>query len=248
MTSSSPAAPDLPPPERAAYLLDFDGTLVDIAPTPEQVAVDPDLPGDLRALRTRADGAVAIVTGRPIAQIDALLGDAVTAIAGEHGAALRRTPGAAPEATHMPPVPLHWLAAAAALATNHPGTRLETKPHGFALHYRAAPEHGPALSAGLRSLIAGQARDYELLAAKMAWEIRPAGVSKATAVHAIMSQPPFAGRVPVFVGDDVTDEDGMAAARLLGGVGLRVPDVFASPLEVRAWIAVLAGRKQGLLF
>ena len=240
MTSSLPAVPELPPPARAAYLLDFDGTLVDLAPTPDLVVVAPGLAADLRALRVAAGGAVAIVTGRPIAQIDALLGgDAVTAIAGEHGAALRRAPGGALDTTALAPVPADWLAAAAALAERHPGSKLEPKPHGFALHYRAAPEHGPALLEGLRALVAGRAGQYELLSAKMAWEIRPAGISKGTAVQAIMSQAPFAGRVPVFVGDDVTDEDGMEAARALGGVGLRVGEAFASPAEVRAWVAGL---------
>ena len=239
MTSSLPAVPDLPPPDRAAYLLDFDGTLVDIAPAPDQVVVDPALPASLRALRSRAGGAVAIVTGRPIAQVDALLGDAVTAIAGEHGTALRHQPGGPITIAKLPHVPLTWKAAASQAVSRHAGTLLEDKRHGFVLHYRTSPEAGPALLADLQSLLAEQS-GFEIMAAKMAWEVRPAGVSKATAVQAIMRQPPFAGRIPIFVGDDVTDEEGMREARALGGVGLRVPDDFLTPAEVRRWIASLA--------
>ncbi len=240
MTSSLPAVPDLPPPERAAYLLDFDGTLVDIAPAPDQVVVDPRLPANLRALRTRAGGAVAIVTGRPIAQVDSLLPDAVTAIAGEHGTALRHEPGGPTTTATLPHPPQSWVTAAQAATARHPGTLLEDKRHGFVLHYRANPDAGPALLASLETLLAEQP-GFEIMAAKMAWELRPAGVSKATAVHAIMRQAPFAGRIPIFVGDDVTDEAGMDAARALGGVGLRLPEDFATPAHVRAWIASLAG-------
>ncbi len=239
MTSSLPAAPEWPPPERAAYLLDFDGTLVDIAPAPGQVVVDPELAGNLRALRIRAGGAVAIVTGRPIAQVDALLGDAVTAIAGEHGTALRHQPGGTVNIAVLPHAPDRWLAAAQIATAGYPGTLVEGKRHGFVLHYRANPGAGPPLHAMLHALVAEQP-GFEVMAAKMAWEVRPKGVSKATAVQAIMLRPPFAGRIPIFVGDDVTDEEGMAAARALGGVGLRLPDHFATPADVRLWVASLA--------
>ncbi len=243
MTSSLPAATDLPPPERAAYLLDFDGTLVDIAPAPDQVVVAPDLAANLRTLRTRAGGAIAIVTGRPIDQVDSLLGDAVTAIAGEHGTALRHEPGGPVAIVTLPHAPEAWSTAAQAAVMRHPGTLLEGKRHGFVLHYRANPGAGPALLAELQTLLAEQP-GFEIMAAKMAWEVRPVGASKATAVHAIMRHPPFAGRIPIFVGDDVTDEEGMDAARALGGVGLRVGKFFAAPADVRRWVAALANRQE----
>jgi len=92
----------------------------------------------------------------------------------------------------------------------------------------------------LARLAAEQPQDFAVLPAKMAWEVRPVGMDKGTAVRALMARPPFAGRVPVFVGDDVTDEDGMREARAMGGLGLRVPDVFGDAAGVRAWIAKLA--------
>ena len=230
---------DLPSPDRAAYLLDFDGTLVDIAPAPDLVMVDAGLPESLRRLRVLCGDAVAIVTGRPIAQVDALLPDAVYAIAGEHGTALRPAPDAEIVVCALPALPACWLERAAHLADAHPGAALEHKRHGFVLHYRAVPDAGAPLRTGVERLLAGVS-GYELMAAKMAWEVRPAGIDKGSAVRALMCRPPFLGRVPIYVGDDVTDEDGMAAARALGGVGLRVDEAFGSPQGVRGWLSKIS--------
>lgn len=227
---------ELPGPSRAAYLLDFDGTLVDIAAAPDQVWIEPGLAADLRRLRALCGDAVAIVTGRPIAQVDALLPNAAYAIAGEHGTAIRHAPGEEITAVHLDPIPPGWLDAAQAMVAAHPGAMLEHKLHGFVLHYRAAPLAEDALQAGLAALLREVPGRYALMPAKMAWEVRPAGVDKGVAVRALMAQAPFAGRVPIFVGDDVTDEDGMDAARALGGVGLRVPEVFGEPEGVRKWL------------
>jgi trehalose 6-phosphate phosphatase len=229
----------LPPFGRAALLLDLDGTLLDIAPTPDSVVVPPGLIADLRALRTCLGGALAVVTGRPIAQVDALLGDAPYAVAGEHGGAIRHAPGQAERRAKLPEPPAEWLAGAAAIAAAHPGALLEPKSRGFVLHYRAAPAHGPALRDALLALI-GDAPGFAVLAAHMAWELKPLGADKGTAVAALMQDPPFAGRLPVFIGDDVTDEDGMAAARRMGGAGLRVDNVFATAQGVRDWLAAAA--------
>ncbi len=229
---------DLPPPSRAAFLLDFDGTLVDIAPRPEQVVVPPELPGQLVKLRALCGGALGLVSGRPIAQIEALLG-AHFAIAGEHGTAIRHAPDDPVENLPLPDLPPNWVQAAEAAVAAHPGTQLEPKRNGFVLHYRGAPDAGPSLHAVLATLVAEQPQNFHLSPAKMAWELRPAGLDKGTAVRALMARPPFAGRIPVFVGDDVTDEDGMREARATGGLGLRVPDVFGDAAGVRAWLARL---------
>jgi trehalose 6-phosphate phosphatase len=242
MTSHVPC---LPPPSRAAFLLDFDGTLVDIAPSPDRVVVPVDLLSDLERLRARCGGALAIVTGRPIAQVDAYLGDAHFAMAGEHGTAVRHTPAGAIFHRDLPATPPAWIQAAKALAARYPGTLYEPKQHGFVLHYRAAPEAGRALQSGLEALLAAAPLTHSIVGAKMAWEVRPTGVDKATAVRDLMSRQPFAGRLPIFVGDDVTDEDGMRESRALGGLGLRVPDVFADAAEVRRWIALLASPQMG---
>ena len=115
---------------------------------------------------------------------------------------------------------------------------LERKPHGLALHYRAAPEHGAALRRALEALLAGHGAQFGLLPAHMAFEIRPRLATKARAVAALMAQAPFAGRFPVFVGDDATDEEGMEAVRRRGGIGLHVGrDFRGGPAEVRAWLA-----------
>ena len=236
MTSSWPAASDLPPPERAAYFLDFDGTLVDIAPAPELVRVEPGLAESLIRLRALCGDALAIVTGRPIAQVDAFLPGVPFAIAGEHGTALRTSPGAEVVELRFPAMPVSWLSAVHALASSHPGAMVEPKRHGFALHYRAAPHAGQALHAELTALLAEAPGQYDLLAAKMAWEVRPRGTDKGSAVRALIQHRPFLGRLPVFIGDDVTDEDGIAAAIELGGAGLRVAEAFGDPDGVREWL------------
>jgi len=110
------------------------------------------------------------------------------------------------------------------------------------LHYRAVPGLGPALRTALEAVI-GSSEAFALMPARKAWEIRPRGADKGMAVAALMARAPFAGRLPVFIGDDVTDEDGMAAARAMGGAGLKVGDAFRDPAAVRAWLetAVLGG-------
>jgi trehalose 6-phosphate phosphatase len=229
-----------PLPAHPALLLDLDGTLLDIAPTPASVVVPPDLPETLRRLREALGGALAIVTGRPIDQIDALLGDAPHAVAGEHGGAVRHAPGDPVVRAALPPRPQGWLAAADDAVRAHPGALVEEKPRGFVLHYRLAPEAGPALQAAALRIVGDRLDDYVILPAHMAWEVRPRGADKGTAVTALMQRPPFTGRVPVYVGDDVTDEDGMRVARALGGVGWRVQEVFGTPHDVRAWLAAAA--------
>ena len=230
---------DLPPIARAAFLLDIDGTLLDFAPAPDLVVIPPDLPPCLHALGARLGGALGLISGRTVGEIDALLPGLAHAVAGEHGAALRPSPGAALVRAHLPDVPESWRDAASRLIAAHPGTLLERKPHGFVLHFRRAPEAGVALGAGLRA-IAGAHPDFVIVPARMAWELRPRGADKGIALGALMRLPPFAGRLPVFVGDDATDRDAIAAAEALGGVGFFVPDAFGSPQGVRDWLAHLA--------
>jgi trehalose 6-phosphate phosphatase len=229
----------IPDPREAAFLLDMDGTLIDIAPTPDSVVVPPGLTDSLRALRGTCGNALAVVTGRPIDQVDRLLGDAPFAVAGEHGAVVRHGPGLPIIVAELPSAPLAWIDRARDLAARHPGTAVELKRHGFVLHYRAVPEMGEVFQLAIRGMLAEQPKDFELLASKMAWEVRPVGVDKGRAVAALMTSSPFAGRMPVYVGDDVTDEDGIAEAERRGGVGLRVGTDFKDPEAVRSWLAAL---------
>jgi trehalose 6-phosphate phosphatase len=231
----------LPPFQRAALLLDMDGTLVDLAPTPDAVVVPAGLPETLTTLRHALGGALAIVTGRPVETVDRLFGDAPGAVAGEHGGAIRHCTGSAIERPDLPAPPSSWLEAAEDLMRRFPGALLERKARGFALHYRQAPEARDVFHAALRALV-DTSPAFDLHPAHMLWEIRPHGADKGGAVSALMQNPPFAGRLPVFIGDDVTDEDGMREARNRGGAGYRVDDVFRDPDGLRDWLRRSAER------
>jgi trehalose 6-phosphate phosphatase len=183
-----------------------------------------------------------VVSWRPIGQIEALLESVPYAVAGEHGGAIRHAPGAAAERPDLPAVPAGWVARAERLAAGWPGVLLERKAHGLVLHYRLEPAAGPALHQALLSMLDGDAALFTLMPAHMAWEVKPRAADKGKAVQRLMARPPFAGRVPLYVGDDVTDEDGMRAAREMGGTGLRVQEVFGDAAGVRAWLHALAGR------
>lgn len=225
----------LPPFQRAALLLDMDGTLIDLAATPDAVVVPPGLPETLAILRDRLGGALAIVSGRPVETIDRLFGNAPGAVAGEHGGAIRHRSGGAVERPDLPSPPASWLEAAEAAVGRYPGALLERKARGFAMHFRQAPQAADEFRALLLGLLSGTP-GFELHPAHMLWEVRPLGADKGRAVIALMQHLPFAGRLPIFIGDDVTDEDGMREARKRGGVGYRVDEVFRDPNGVRTWL------------
>jgi len=234
-----PRSPDLGPIADAALFLDFDGTLVEIAPRPDAVQVQPGLPRLLQRLSAGLNGALAIVSGRPLRDLDHFLPVPI-AMAGDHGATLRPVPGQPPESPDLPHAPAEWRDRAAALVERFPGTLIEDKEHGFVVHYRLAPAAGPVAKALLDEVLDGAGPNgggFTLLEARMAWEVRPRGASKGTAVRDLMARAPFAGRRPVFIGDDVTDEEGMAVAREHGGLGLRLQDAFGEPEALREWLA-----------
>ena len=228
-------------PDHAALFLDFDGTLVDIAARPEAVEVPPALPPLLARLAARLEGALAVVSGRPLEELDHFLPVPIAKV-GAHGAALRPLPGGTTEHPRLPAPPAGWLARAQETAAAFPGAFVETKPHGLVLHYRQAPEAAGAAREVLADLVAEAPEDFTLLAARMAWEVTPRGVSKGTAVAALLARPPFAGRTPVFIGDDVTDEAGMAAAMAAGGLGLKLQDHFGTPSALRDWLVAFETR------
>ena len=140
----------------------------------------------------------------------------------------------------MPPVPARWRLAATRMAANRRGVLAEQKPHGVVLHYRLWPSFAGEAEALLASFVTERPVEFRLQPAHMAWEIVPLGVSKGHAVERLLQQPPFQGRAPVFIGDDATDEDAIAAAISLGGTGFRVKEAFGTPRGVRTWLAALA--------
>ena len=214
----------IPPlPDTAALFLDFDGTLAPIAPRPQDVRVPDWVVPTLRALLDRLHGALAIVSGRPLAQLDAFLHPLSLAAAGEHGAVMRGASGRIEHWRADPPPGV--LACAGALATRHPGLILETKASGVALHFRARPELESTCRNALATALAqvpADAQRWEWLHGHCVAELKQRAVSKGLAVQRLLAQPPFFGREPVFVGDDVTDEDGMRAAQDAGGFGVRI--------------------------
>lgn len=225
---------------RHALFLDIDGTLLDIAPTPLAVVVPPGLRECLHGLSGRLDGALAFLTGRRLADVDRLFG-AEFAVAAEHGGILREAGGTAQQPAR--PAQLDgWLDQVLRHTAALRGVLVEPKQLGFTVHFRNAPELAARLHNMLREIVCNEA---EILPARRAWEIHPAAVSKGAALNWFMTRPMFAGRVPLFVGDDVTDKSAIAAAIALGGVGLHVGQDFAGqPSAVRAWLQeIRAGQR-----
>jgi trehalose 6-phosphate phosphatase len=220
---------------RGALLLDFDGTLVPIADRPDAVTVPRELPSLLACVERRLNGALAIVTGRNLGTLDALLAPTVLPAAGEHGLMLRPDPQRAACPARDIVTPADLARAAQALVDCHPGTILEVKRAGIAVHYRTAPQAADTIRAAMRE-IAAMHGQFALLFGNMVVELRPRGIDKGTAVRALMQAPPFAGRMPLFVGDDTTDEDGIAAAIALGGQGLRMAESFGTPAALAKWL------------
>lgn len=213
---------DLPSlPRDAALMLDFDGCLVEIAARPDAVRVPDTLPALLRALHERQGGAVALVSGRDVADLRRYLPDFPGVIAGSHGAEMSLDSGRI-EATHETALDLAGLhAAAREAAAPHPTLLVEPKPHGVAIHYRADPALRPQVEAAMARLAEGFP-GMAIQPAKMAVELRPAGSGKDGAVTRLMALPAFAGRMPVYAGDDLTDEAAIGAAQAQGGFGIKI--------------------------
>jgi trehalose 6-phosphate phosphatase len=210
-------------PPFAALFLDFDGTLAPIAPRPQDVRVPSWLIPTLARLQQGLQGALAIVSGRPLSQIDELLQPLRLQAAGTHGAE-RRDAGGRIEVRKSEP-PAAMVAVARDVAARYHGLIFEMKPSAFALHFRQRPD----LEALCRDALAHALRkdtdaavDWELLPGHFVVELKPRAVSKGQAVQAYLTEPMFAARLPVFVGDDCADESGMRAAQAAGGFGVRV--------------------------
>lgn len=231
--SHTPSPPP-PLPDDAALFLDFDGTLVAIAPRPQDVRVPMRLAPVLRQLHGALGGALALVSGRPIDQLDAFLAPLRLPAAGVHGVECRGSDGRLHR--HAAEPPADAVAAAQALVLLYEGLMFEPKPGGFALHFRARPALGPACHEALLDALAAapDGADWQVMAGHCVCEVKLQRVSKGVALAVLMADPCFAGRRPVYVGDDVTDEDGIRAAQAAGGVGVRVG---GGATQARHWLA-----------
>jgi len=230
-----------------ALFLDADGTLIELASTPDAVVVPASLKSLLKDLAERLDGALALVSGRSISTLDSLFAPTKVAAAGIHGCERREVDGT----LHRPQIDATSFAAAreelAAWASRHPGTLLEDKGYALALHYRQAPALESAAFDATGKALQRLAGMHELQRGKFVFEIRPTGYSKGSAIEAFMHERPFRGRTPVFIGDDVTDEAGFVVVNQLGGISIRVGDVAATAAKhhlanvsaVRAWLNTL---------
>lgn len=202
-----------------AVFFDFDGTLVDLAPRPEDVLVPPELPGLLRTLETYLGGAVAVISGRPIAQIDGFLSPLQLPAAGVHGMERRGAQG------RMSLLNTHALdrvqEATQQLLAQYPALRVEHKRGSIALHFRQAPELAALCEQAMRTAVS-ESPGLTLLQGKMVFEAKPDGASKGRAIEAFLQEVPFSGRTPVFIGDDFTDEVGFCAVQSRGGLGIKI--------------------------
>lgn len=215
-------APSLPRPhDDWALFLDVDGTLIEIADAPDRVTVDDRVQGILTGLDARFSHAVALVSGRPIATLDALFAPLRLASAGLHGLERRARDGTIDRCAadiHMDEVRRD----VAAFARRDPGLLVEDKGLSVALHYRRAPGCEDDAVRFATALVARLDDGLALQRGKMVLEFRPPGPDKGDVVASFMAAPPFRGRIPVFIGDDVTDEHGFAAVNRLGGHSIRV--------------------------
>ncbi|HMB47633.1 MAG TPA: trehalose-phosphatase [Afifellaceae bacterium] len=207
-------------PGKSLYL-DFDGTLVGIAPTPESIEIPSGLPRRLEALQQALDGAVAIVTGREISDIEKFLPGFSGPVAGGHGSHMRTIDGRY-VTSEIDPEPLRVIQREiAAYAQSVDGLLAENKTAGCVLHYRQVPDAAMEAHRFVDALI-GNHDGFVTEAAKMAIEVRPESVTKAGALASIASSTPFSGRVPAYAGDDISDEPAFRWVNDRGGVSIRV--------------------------
>jgi len=226
-----------------AFFLDLDGTLLEIEDTPDAVGIGPDEKVLVEKLVAGAGGAVAVISGRALARIDQILAPLVLPAAGQHGAERRDANGL----RHRHRFPANVLRPVAvgirSFAAQHQGLVFEDKGASVALHYRKAPQLARAAQAAVRDAAGPLGEAVEVQDGKMVVELKPAGCDKGKAITQFMQEAPFAGRQPVFIGDDVTDEYGFRVVNAMGGHTVKVgegPSVarwrLENPASTRAWL------------
>ena len=239
--------PDYPKDfQRHALFLDFDGTLADIAPKPWLATLEPGIRETLARLQANFDGALAVVSGRQLEDIDVMLGLPGIPAAGIHGAQLRTADGRVSiEEAMRCEIDRVEIDLRQAIGS-FDGLLLERKPVSVAVHYRGAPAREEEIRM-LAARIVQPRPQLKCLSGRKIVEILPSGVDKGKAIARLLQTPPFQGRIPVFAGDDITDEDGLAAVNALGGVSIKIgPGPSAAPFgfdtgaRFRAWLKVLS--------
>jgi trehalose 6-phosphate phosphatase len=242
------APPPLPSDLRqSAILLDIDGTILDIAPSPRQVWVPAELRRTLTRLAGLTGGALALVSGRSINDIDLIFSPLQLPAIGVHGAEMRLS-GEADVQERITPLSKSLKRRLATIAELGPGILVEDKGYSLALHYRLAPDKGPAMLEAIAKICASVPEErVEILPGKLIVDIKPAAINKGNAVHELMQYPPFAGRRPIFIGDDTTDLPVFGIvptfggqAYSVGGIAADVDGHFDAPEDVRAWLARIA--------
>lgn len=244
MTMTTPAGGlNSPPPapqslgQPVALFLDFDGTLIPLAHHPDAVSVPDDLGARLGRLHLAQGGAMALITGRALHNLARHLPHDAWHVAGQHGAEWRWAPGhSQPPGRISHDAALHqeWLAMAQAAKAKFPGLYIEDKHLSLGLHFRGAPEAEAELRAMIERMRDRSGPDYEILGGKLVVELKHKQASKGAALRRFMADAPFQGRIPVMIGDEQSDETAFAAARALGGFGVRVADPNATAQETLA--------------
>ncbi len=234
-----------------ALFLDVDGTLLELREHPDDVRAEPALVNLLRRTQQYLDGALALVSGRPVADVDRIFSPARFPAAGAHGAELRLADGET-VTTGSDRLPPHILAELETFVRTRSGLLIEQKSGGVALHYRRAPKLAQQCRDLLHSLHSDISECFRLLEGKMVLELVPRAVDKGDAVLRLLAYAPFCGRRPVFVGDDVTDEDGFRTVNERAGISICVGDAQSSEAQyalpnvtaVHAWLCAIIGESE----
>jgi trehalose 6-phosphate phosphatase len=235
-----------PPSLQWCLFLDVDGTLIELTDSPLSTFADPDLKTLLGQVAERLGGALALVSGRGIAYLDALFAPLRLPAAGLHGVERRKASGEMHGASFVDTQLTTARAAVNALVQSHPGTLVEDKGRTLAVHFRMAPDREAAVREALTAIAKPLGSNYHIQEGSMVLEIKPRGFTKATAIKAFMAEPPFSGRTPVFIGDDLTDQDGFRLVEDRGGLSIAVGDRVQGQFRlenaaaVREWLSQIA--------
>ena len=238
--------PAPPPALDWCLFLDVDGTLIELSETPFDTRAGADLKSLLQRVSIRLDGALALVSGRRIDYLDQLFAPLCLPASGLHGVERRKASGEIEGASRPDPGLDAARASLAVLVSSHAGLLLEDKGQTVAVHYRMAPQWEPLVRDAVNAIVANLGTHYHVQSGNMMIEIKPLGFTKGGAIKAFMREPPFSGRKPVFLGDDLTDLDGFKAVDDEGGISIAVGDRVTAqyrlddPAAVRIWLAGIA--------